>query len=168
MYVVELCLVAGEATLCYYELIKVLFSVFWVWSLLVAVHALLLRCLSLRFRKTWSGFPSGTCAAKCWNILVSVYSSPNRTFIHWWVPIGGMFFAVGSFITAHCHVTFCHICEHTQEPPSDRSLKYGSTMCVHVFHVGEKLRRYYFPAPFVELLGFQCCIRYSFCIFGGC
>lgn len=71
-------------------------------------------------------------------------------------------FAVGSSINAHCHVTFCHICEDTQEPSSDRSLKYGSTMCLHVFHVGEKLRRYYFSAPFIELLGFQYCIRYSF------
>ena len=91
LYVVELCLVAGEATLCYYEFIKVLFSVFWVWSLSVAVHAPLLHCLSLRFRETWSGFPSGTCATKCWNVLVSAHSSPYRTFIHWWVPIWGMF-----------------------------------------------------------------------------
>jgi len=71
-------------------------------------------------------------------------------------------FAVRSSINAHCHVTFCHICEHPQELSSDKSLKYGSTMHLHVFHVGEKLRRYYFSAPFIELLGFQYCIKYHF------
>lgn len=71
------------------------------------------------------------------------------------------FFAVGSSITVHCHVTFCHICEFSQEPSRGRSLKYDSTVHLHVFHVGEKLGRNSFSARFIELLGFQYCIRHS-------
>jgi len=57
-------------------------------------------------------------------------------------------------LSLHTVITFCHICEHTQEPCSDRSLKYGSTKHLHVFYIGEKLRGYYFSARFIELLGF--------------
>jgi hypothetical protein len=71
-----------------------------------------------------------------------------------------------SWVLYHCTLS-CYILPYLwahSEPSSDWSLKYGSTMHLHVFHIGEKLRRYYFPAPFIELLGFQYGIRYHFLI----